>query len=169
MEVGDEWICRLRPYRPSERVRIVGIEKRKQTTRVDIEFLDGGKAGARENVHGARLPRPWSDGVEYDALMANWQRLDRDSPDESEDWVVAEVFSLLNPEDVASYDCPSVRHGTSIYRLETLEQVLRRPMADVLEQVEWFTHDGVTELSARGACSSPSTRAQPVLPWCSTR
>jgi hypothetical protein len=32
------------PIAPSERVKILGIEKRKQATRVDIEFLDGDKA-----------------------------------------------------------------------------------------------------------------------------
>jgi hypothetical protein len=151
VEIGEEWVYRQRTYSSSERVQIVSIEKRKQTTRVDIEFLDGDKAGARENVPGTRLPRRWCDVVEYDELMANWQRLDRDALDETEEWAVGEVFSLLIPEDVAAYGCSPVRQGTSVYRPEALEQVLRRPVADVLEQVEWFTHEGVTELSARGS------------------
>ena len=44
--VGDEWICRQRPYMPPERVKVIGIEKRKQTT----------------------LPRPWNEVAEYDEL-----------------------------------------------------------------------------------------------------
>lgn len=151
MDVGDKWIYRQRPYSPSERVRIVGIEKRKQTTRVDVEFLDGDKAGARENVPGTRLPRPWSDVGEYDELMANWQRLDQDALDETEDWAVTEVFDLLIPEDVAAYDRSLVRHGASVYRSDALEQIMHRPLEDVLKRVEWFAHNGITELSATGS------------------
>jgi hypothetical protein len=64
MEIGDEWIYRQRPYSPSERVRIISIEKRKQTTRVDIEFLDGCRTVLRVRVeepqfssHSFRHPR----------------------------------------------------------------------------------------------------------------
>jgi hypothetical protein len=45
MDVGDEQIYRVRFYGPSERVRVVGIEKRKQSIRADVEFLDGTKSG----------------------------------------------------------------------------------------------------------------------------
>lgn len=111
--VGDEWIYRQRPYMPSERVKVIGIEKRKPTTRVDIEFLDGDKAGVCENVPGTRLPRPWNEVAEYDELMANWQRLDQEALDDTEDCAVTEVFDLLIPEDVAAYDRSCVRHGVS--------------------------------------------------------
>lgn len=151
MDVGNEWIYRQRPYSHSERVRIIGIEKRKQTTRVDIEFLDGEKAGVRENVPSTRLPKSWSDVAAYDELMANWQRLDHDALDDTEDWAVTEVFDLLIPDDVAVYDRSMVRHGASVYHPEALAQVLKRPLNLVLEQVEWFTHDGVIELSADGS------------------
>jgi hypothetical protein len=83
--------------------------------------------------------------------MANWQRLDQDALDETEDWAVTEVFDLLVPEDVAAYDRSFVRHGASVYRPEALAQLLRRPLIDVLEQVEWFTYNGITELSAEGS------------------
>lgn len=125
--------------------------KRKQTTRVDIEFLDGDKAGVRENVPGTRLPRPWSDVCDYDELMANWQRLDQDALDDTEDWAVTEVFDLLIPEDVAGYDRSCVRHGASVYRPDALEQIISRPLGDVLERGEWFAHNGITELSAMGS------------------
>lgn len=151
MKAGEEWIYRQRTYSPSERVRVVSIEKRRQSTRVDIEFLDGDKAGVHENVPGTRLPRPWCEVAEYDALMANWQRLGHDALDETEDWAVSEVFALLIPDDVAAYSCSFVRGGTSIYRPDFLEQALRRPIIDVLEQVEWFTHDGTIEISATGS------------------
>lgn len=94
MNVGDEWIYRARPHSPSERVKIASIEKRRQTTRVDIEFLDGGKAGTRDNVPATRLPRPWSEVTAYDDLMANWQRLGEATLDETEEWAVEDVMRL---------------------------------------------------------------------------
>ncbi len=151
MKVGDEWIYRLRHHSPSERVKIIGIEKRKQSTRVDIEFLDGDKAGHVDNVSGARLPRPWSDVADYDELMANWQRLDTDVLDETEEWAVTDVFDLLIPEDVAVFDRSPVKHGVSVSQQEGLEYIMRRPLSDALEQVEWFEHDGNIELSASGS------------------
>jgi hypothetical protein len=36
MDVGDEQIYRARFYARSERVRVVGIEKRKQSIRADV-------------------------------------------------------------------------------------------------------------------------------------
>lgn len=150
MNVGDEWIYRRRPYSPSERVRIIDIEKRKQTIRVDIEFLDGDKAGVCENVPGTRLPRPWNHVGEYDELMANWQRLDQDVLDETEESAVGDVFDLLIPDSVATYYDSPVRNGATVRDRRALEQLMRCPMGDVLDQVEWFEHDEVLELSAGG-------------------
>jgi hypothetical protein len=151
MDIGEEWIYRLRPYSPSERVQIIALEKRKQTTRVEVEFVDGDKVGRRENVPAIRLPRRWSDVAEYDELMANWQLLDGDSLDETEDWAVTDVFDLLLPEGVAVFDRSHIRHGTSIYRQEALERIMRCPLTDVLEHDMWFEHAGTVELSARGS------------------
>lgn len=137
MNVGDEWIYRRRPYSPSERVRIIDIEKRKQTIRVDIEFLDGDKAGVRENVPGTRLPRPWNHVGAYDELMANWQRLDQDVLDETEESAVGDVFDLLIPDSVATYYDSPVRNGATVRDRRALEQLMRRPVGDVLDHVEW--------------------------------
>lgn len=151
MKVGEEWIYRLRRHSPSERVKIVGIEKRKQTTRVEIEFLDGAKRGHRDNVPGNRLPQPWGDVAEYDVLMAEWQRLDGNSLDEAEDWAVTDVFELLIPEGVAAFDRSLVTHGASVYERDPLEMILRRSLDEALAQVDWFEHDGIIELSACGS------------------
>jgi hypothetical protein len=69
MEIGEEWIYRLTAFSSSERVRILDIEKRKQTTRVDIEFLDGERAGRRENVPGTRLHGLWA---RWRAMTSGW-------------------------------------------------------------------------------------------------
>lgn len=151
VDIGDELIYRSRTYGPSERVKIVGIEKRKQSTRVDVEFLDGDTSGVRENIPGARLHGPWSGVAEYDALMANWHRLDEATLDDAEQWAVEEVFMLLVPDDAATYDYSMVRHGVTVHDRGALQGLIHRPLDDVLVQVEWFDHNGEIELSAEGA------------------
>ena len=164
MDVGDEWIYRVRHYGRSERVKIIGIEKRKQTTRVDIEFLDGDKAGLHANVPGNRLRARWSAVATYDGLMAGWERLDHYSLDEPEEWAVEEVFSLLVPNDVAVQYESMVKDGATVHDRVALEQIIRRPLDDVLEQVEWFEHVGDLELSACGTLliAEYACRANPV-------
>lgn len=150
MDIGDEWIYRLKAYSPSERVKILGIEKRKQTIRVDIEFLDGERAGLRENIPGTRLHGPWSTVEFFDLRMANWRRLSGSEIDETEESAIGDVFDLLIPESVATYYDSSVRNGATVRNRGALEQLMRRPMNDLLDRVEWFEHDDVVELSAEG-------------------
>jgi len=112
MNIGDEWIYRLKAYSPSERVKILAVEKRKQSTRVDIEFLDGEQAGLHDNVPATRLHGPWSTVAQYDERMANWQRLAGSDLDETEESAVGEVFDALIPESAATYlrfVCPKRR------------------------------------------------------------
>src|SRR5258707_4148993 len=90
MELVDEWIYRAKTLGPSERVRIRNIEKRKQTTRFDMEFLEGGRAGLHENVPATRLHGPWSAVTQYDQRMASWQRLGGSDLDETEEAAVGE-------------------------------------------------------------------------------
>lgn len=150
MEIGDECIYRLKVYSPSERAKILGIEKRKQTTRVDVEFLDGERAGVRDNIPSTRLHGPWSSVVEYDERMANWQRLDRDGLDETEEWAAAEVYETLIPPEVATHYRSFVRNGATVRDRAELERLMHRPLRDVLDQIEWFEHDDVLELSPGG-------------------
>lgn len=150
MEIGDEWIYRAKTFDPSGRIKILRIEKRKQTIRVDIEFLDGERAGLHENVPASRLHGLWSTVKEYDELMANWLRLGGSDLDETEESAVGEVFDALIPEDVATYYDSFVRNGATVRDREALERLMHRPMSDVSDQVEWFEHDDVVELSAEG-------------------
>jgi hypothetical protein len=103
MDAGDEQIYRVSFNGPSERVRVVGIEKRKQSVRVDVEFLDGTKFGRRENISGSRLHGPWSSVKAFDELRANWQRLNGNGEglDDIEQSAVLMVLIALIPEDVA--------------------------------------------------------------------
>jgi hypothetical protein len=60
MEIGDEWIYRQRPYSPSERVRIISIEKGREPGGARLgqpPFAGGvGRAIALHGVHGDRHP-----------------------------------------------------------------------------------------------------------------
>lgn len=150
MQVGDEQIYRLRTYSPSERIRVLEIEERKQSIRVGIEFLDGEKAGRRESVPGSRLHGPWSTVDAFDRRWANWRRLGGDGLDDVEQSAVLMVLIGLIPEEVAIYDNSPARHGITVTDVEALEQLMRRPMTAVLDEVEWFDNDGALELSAAG-------------------
>lgn len=150
MNIGDEWIYRLKVYSPSERVKILAIEKRKQSTRVDIEFLDGEHAGLLDSVPATRPHGPWITVTQFDERMANWQRLGGSDLDETEESAVGEVFDALIPESIATYYDSFVRNGATVRDREALERLMRRPMSEVLDQVEWFEADGLLELSADG-------------------
>lgn len=150
MQVGEEWIYRLKVFSPSERVKILDIEKRKQTVRVDIEFLDSDRQGVRDNVPGNRLRGLWDTVAQFDERMAHWQRLDSYDFDETEESAVCEVFDALIPDEVATHYDSFVRGGTTIRDQGALERLMRRPMRNVIDQVEWFEHDDVLELSPAG-------------------
>jgi hypothetical protein len=60
IEPGTEHIYRLRDFAPSERARVVAVDRRKKTSRYEVEFLDGEKAGTVENVPAGRLRGAWS-------------------------------------------------------------------------------------------------------------
>ena len=152
MEIGEEWIYRRKAFSPSERVRILAIEKRKQTTtRVDIAFLDDERVGLHDNVPASRLHGPLSIVKDFDTRMANWHRLSTGGIDETEESAVGDVFDLLIPESVATYYDSSVRNGATVRDRQALERLMRRPIdARSRTQVEWFDHDEVLELSAEG-------------------
>lgn len=150
MEIGDEQIYRVRTYAPSERVKVLDIERRTQSIRVDIQFLDGTKAAKREKVTGSRLHGPWSTVDAFDERLANWQRLDSDGLDDAEERAVLAVLIALIPEDVAIYNNSPAWHGITVRDQAALETLMRRPRADVLRQVDWLDDDGETELSSVG-------------------
>lgn len=97
MEIGDEQIYRAGYDAPSERVAIRDIEKRNQSVRVDIEFLDGMKAGRHEKVPASRIHGPGSGVEAFDELRANWLRLNGngDGLDDAKQSAVLDVFIAL--------------------------------------------------------------------------
>lgn len=64
---GEEWIFRAQDEGPSRRVRIVGEYRTPTTIQMEIEHLEGPRAGQRVKVGLRRLKGPWSGVEEYDA------------------------------------------------------------------------------------------------------
>ncbi|MEK0264320.1 hypothetical protein [Bifidobacterium mongoliense] len=167
--VGDELIYRVREYESSERVRVVEIDERKKTPRYVIEFLDGEKAGTRENVPGSRLRGRWADVDRYDALMAHWESLEGYELSEIEEFAVGRVFILLIPEEIAEWLWSPVRWTTRIHDSVGLEKLIGVSAEDMLAQAPGFTLDGDTILSPDGtlrvAQYACRVNPMPVLDW----
>jgi hypothetical protein len=168
-EIGDELIYRLREYAESERVRVAEIDARKKTPRYVVEFLDGDKAGTQENVPAGRLRGPWAEAGEYDALMANWERIDQVQLTDVEDSAVGQVFDLLIPDEIAEWEWSPVRYATRIHDRDALREVIGIAVDDLLAQTEGFELHGdlmvspdATLMIAEYACR---LKPMPVLDW----
>jgi hypothetical protein len=169
IQVGDEQIYRLRDYDPSQRVRILAVDKRKKSSRYEIEFLDGENTGKHENVPAKRLRGPWSGVRQYDGMMANWERLAAFELTDIEESAVSTVFAELIPEEIAEWEWSPVRWTTTIYDSSLLERLIGLPVSDLLNQVESITSDDTSVVSAAGtlmiaefACR---VNPKPVLDW----
>ncbi|MFI9636676.1 hypothetical protein ACIHAX_28670 [Nocardia sp. NPDC051929] len=150
MEVGDEYIYRAKDFAPSQRVRIIGIERRKTTSRVDIEFLDGQARGTKENVPGSRLRGPWAQVDEFDWWWANWERLNDDHYEMTaiEEYAVAQVFGTLIPDEVAEIEGRPIRDCIAVRDTTALEQLLGIPMEKLTADIAWFEASEVVYLSS---------------------
>lgn len=169
MEIGDECIYRRQDQSPSERVRIVEIQQGKKSFRADIEFLDGDKAGARENIPGNRLRGPWSEVAEYDWLAAHWQELSEYDLTEIEESAIETVFDLLVPSSVATWEWNSVRFATAVHDAEALMQITGKPTAEIIADIAWFDLNGVLMLSPEGTVGIAELACRknpmPILEW----
>ncbi len=151
MDVGNEWVYRKRDEDPSERVRILAIEQKRQGFRADVEFLDGAKAGETENVPGRRLKAPWSEVEVYDQRMAAWERLQECALTPEEDFAAIVALERLIPSDVAEHHYGPVEGMTVVYKRDALEELMMEPLAYVLERCESLIDgDGTLVVSPRG-------------------
>ncbi|MRH92127.1 hypothetical protein GFY24_32610 [Nocardia sp. SYP-A9097] len=170
MDVGDEWIYRLRDYDSSERVRILGIEQSKKKIRVEIEFVDGDKRGIRETIPGTRLRAPWAGVDGYDQRMANWRRLEEQNDlTDTEVSAISTVFDLFVPREIAYTDWRQVKNALAVRDRVKFEQIIGAPLADVLAEVAGFDLDDEALLSPAGTlrCAELVCRRNPmpILEW----
>ncbi len=169
VDVGDEWVYRVRDMAPSERVRIAALERTKTKTRASVEFLDGDRAGLLEDVPASRLRCPWAEVERYDARMANWQRLAAFELTETEQMAMLTVFDLLVPSDIASTGSGYVRDGTHIEDVAGLERITGRALQTFVNSVASFQDDEGWWLSAEGSLLIAEAACRvdpmPVLEW----
>lgn len=148
MQPGDEWVYRLRDSAPSERVRILEMRRKGHWVRATVEFL--GDNGRTEDVPGARLRAPWAEVAEFNELMADWARIDREEITETESYAADMVMRMLVPRDVATPEWSPVRYALAVYQSASLENLMGSALGAIQENVEWFQHGGVTMLSPEG-------------------
>jgi hypothetical protein len=144
--VGDDWAYRQTDESPSERVRIMTVEPKKNSARLEIRFVDDPDDRV-EKVPGSRLRVPWSEVGTFDALMANWRRIDDLALDPTEDACVDEIFRLLIGDDVAELLWSPVSGATAIHDTTRLSEIINGPIEHILANAEWFDHNGRTILS----------------------
>lgn len=151
MEVGEEWVYRKRDQDPSERVRILAVEQKRQSFRADVEFLDGAQAGTKENVPGRRLKAPWSSVAAYDQRMADWERLRECTLTRTEDIAAIVALERLIPCEVAEHHYGPVEGMTVVADREALEELLAEPLDFVLDRCQWLVdEDDDIVVSPRG-------------------
>jgi hypothetical protein len=172
VEVGEEWVYRVRDMAPSRRVRIVGVERTKTAVRASVEFVDGERAGAVEKVPARRLRCPWDEAERYDTLMANWQRLAAFELTETEQMAMLVVFELLVPVGIASTGMGYLCDATSIEDVSGLERITGRPVEALVDAVASFQDGEGWWLSAEGSLLIAEAACRvdpmPVLNWVMT-
>lgn len=116
---------------------------------------------------GTRLYGPWETVAEYDALMANWDRVGEFDLTEAEQSAIEEAFRLLIPDEIADWTWNPVRFATAVYDPAALEKLTGVPTAELAEQVASFQLDDVTMLSGEGPCWSLSAPVESIrcLSW----
>ncbi|NQE90264.1 hypothetical protein [Nocardia terpenica] len=169
-DVGREWIYCLRDYSRSERVRVLAIDTRPRSVRVDVEFLDGEKAGQRENIPSGRLRGPWSSVQRYDELMGNWSRLAAEGDiSEPEEWAIDTVFELLIPDEIATCWGQQVKEVTVVHDRIGFEKLIGTTLDEITAAVASFELDGTLILSPAGSLMVAELAClhnpAPILDW----
>ncbi|MCA4997296.1 hypothetical protein HWD35_21465 [Tsukamurella tyrosinosolvens] len=169
IEPGAEQIYRLHDFSPSERVRVVAIDRRKKTPRYEVEFLDGEKAGVVENVPGVRLRGDWVNVGDYDARMTYWERFVAEGIDRAEDSAVTRVFEELVPGEIARLDWSRSTTTVTVIDATRLAELIGLPGEDVLDGLDYFLDDEGAVVSPAGTMriAEAVCRAHPmpILDW----
>lgn len=169
MDVGEEWIYRVRDYAASERIKILTITPTKQKPRVEVEFLDGEKSGIVEVVPSIRLRGEWNCVAEYDAMQANWSSIQGFVMSETEDTALYTVFRELLPESVAELIWSPVQRATTVHDQEAMERIAGMSLTALKERVVWFVEGTHCVLAPEGSMilAEAACRSNPaaILDW----
>ncbi|PPF44845.1 hypothetical protein C5B85_08875 [Pseudoclavibacter sp. AY1F1] len=171
MRIGDELIYRAKDTDASQRVQLLAVEEAKRPVRYRIVFLNAAEDEERElSVPGVRLRGPWSSVVEYDELMANWDRLRDLELTEGEDSACYMVFDELIAGEVASIESKPVKWTTRIRDRAAFEQIIgASALETITQELPSFETDEGLYLSPKGTLAVAETlaskRPAPFLEW----
>lgn len=152
MKIGDELIYRAKESDPSQRVQLLAVEDAKRPVRYRIAFPDAAPGEEQELcVPGVRLRGPWASVYEYDAMMANWQRLRDLELTEAEEDACNSVFDELVPAEVASIEWKPVKRSTRVSdRAALAELATHDALGNILETFPTYDSDEGLILSVGG-------------------
>jgi hypothetical protein len=168
MNIGDEWIYRKQEWAESERVMIRSVNEDKRK-RIEVEFLNGDKAGIVESTPQGRLKAHWSTVTEYDWWQKQWQSIDGGGLTDGEWTKLDTIFELVIPEEVATMEWSPIRSAAAIHDLSRVQEVFGTSLESITEQIASFQHDGTVYLSVEGtrllAKLATASNPLPVLAW----
>lgn len=144
MTPGREWIYRAQDDGPSRRVRIVGERRTARTVQMEIEHLDGARAGQRQVVGLRRLKGPWEEVAAIDALDAKRRELVASRRfRRPEDTAALVALARVMPHGVI--DLPEWPGGSVVIRdPDAVASRCRVPLADLMPESDSLgTEDGL--------------------------
>jgi hypothetical protein len=142
MDVGDEYVNRMKDDSPSERVRIVSLGPPKQHRRIVVEHLDGERAGETQDVPVRRLKAPWSEVERYDRQQEMFARFGAIEYEIGEEAAAQAVFRILIPSAIADFGSAPVYFSTAIRSPDELTTITGVDTDELLERFESVEFDG---------------------------
>jgi|GEM_PF-3787448 len=169
---GEYWIHRAQDKGPSRKVLIIGPRATKTNVQMEVEHLEGARAGQKQWVGLERLKGPWVGVEEYDALQDRWRRLE--DSDRDVDWseltAALAVFQQLIPATVAAVANFPFQYAVQIHDISALELICQDSLEEVLGAEDSIEDDGArwvgaaaTIRIARAACAARFGEMLPVL------
>lgn len=168
MEIGEEWIYRKQEWSESERVviRSVNEDKRK---RIDVEFMDGEKAGHIESAPQGRLKAPWSTVSDYDWMQEKWRSIYSEALSLDDSIKFLTVFELVVPPQVATMEWSPIRDSVAIHDVSRVESTFGKTIEEIASLVASFRHGTSVYLAPTAvpllAKLATARNPLPVLEW----
>lgn len=168
---GEEWIYRAQDRGRSQRVLVVGPDRTASTVRMEVQLLDGERAGQTRFVGLRRLKAPWSDVEAYDALDRKRRQIEDSHHGFHPEYGAArEAVRLLVPSEVAGWPEWYVS-GFVVRDRDTLASLCQVPFGELVPEEDSIEAEDDLLIGAasfiriaKAACAAqPDSLAAPLL------